>query len=347
MSLRRLALVGLVAAHIACAGQKPASFPPLGIDEFWQLSARLSEPAGDFEGADNLVSNEVLYAQFAQLIRVRGGAYVGVGPEQNFSYIARIQPSVAFIVDIRQDNRNLHLMYKALFAAAADRADFLARLFSRPRPENLQRDTSVGDLFRGFEAVSPSRELLDRTRRLIREQLLPGEGIPLSAADLTSIDQALSAFYADGPSIRYGRALPPSKTRPSYRTLMTVADLRGNAQSFLATEDAFRFVKQLHARNLIIPVVGDFSGPHTLRQIGDYLRVHGQVLSVFYGSNVEVYLSRDQRRTFCASLASMPYDEDTLFIGSRRLQRHTAKLNACGRIQPSMILPKELGGTGS
>ena len=42
------------------------------------------------------------------------GVYIGVGPEQNFSYIARLRPTIAFIVDIRLENRNLHLLHKAV-----------------------------------------------------------------------------------------------------------------------------------------------------------------------------------------------------------------------------------------
>ena len=68
------------------------------------------------------------------LIQARGGVYIGVGPEQNFTYIARLRPSTAFIIDIRRENRSLHLLYKALFEISRDRADFVSRLFSPARP---------------------------------------------------------------------------------------------------------------------------------------------------------------------------------------------------------------------
>ena len=58
----------------------------------------------------------------------RAGVYLGVGPEQNFTYIAAIQPRLAFIIDIRRDNMIEHLMYKALFELSADRAEFISRL---------------------------------------------------------------------------------------------------------------------------------------------------------------------------------------------------------------------------
>ena len=72
-----------------------------------------------------------------QVARPSGGVYIGVGPEQNFSYIARLRPAMAFIIDIRRENLNLHLFYKALFEVSSDRADFVSRLFSRPRPTGI------------------------------------------------------------------------------------------------------------------------------------------------------------------------------------------------------------------
>ena len=68
------------------------------------------------------------------------GVYLGVGPEQNFTYIVALQPRMAFIVDIRRGNLHEHLMYKALFELSADRADFLSRLFSRDAAGGLGAD---------------------------------------------------------------------------------------------------------------------------------------------------------------------------------------------------------------
>jgi hypothetical protein len=73
----------------------------------------------------------------------RGRAYIGVGPEQNFTYIAAVQPSMAFIVDIRRGNMLLQLMYKAIFELSSDRVDFVSRLFSRKLPEGLGSSATV------------------------------------------------------------------------------------------------------------------------------------------------------------------------------------------------------------
>jgi hypothetical protein len=41
-----------------------------------------------------------------------GGTYLGVGPEQNFTYIAALRPKMALIIDIRREMMLQHLMYK-------------------------------------------------------------------------------------------------------------------------------------------------------------------------------------------------------------------------------------------
>jgi hypothetical protein len=89
----------------------------LSAQEFWSLSTELSEADGFFR-SDNLLSNEVLFQHvIPDLTRTAktGRVYLGVGPEQNFTYIAALKPMMAFIVDIRRGNMQLHLMYKAIF----------------------------------------------------------------------------------------------------------------------------------------------------------------------------------------------------------------------------------------
>ena len=87
--------------------------------------------------------------------------YMGVGPEQNFTYIAALKPAMAFIVDIRRGNLDLHLVYKALFELAADRADFVSLLFSRKRPQGLTEKSTAAEIFDAFKAsraAKPMRE---------------------------------------------------------------------------------------------------------------------------------------------------------------------------------------------
>jgi hypothetical protein len=322
----------LAAALLACGrGADRGTLPAALSDEaFWQLSTSLSEPPGVFTHSDNLVSNELLFVHTVQRLRARGGVYVGVGPEQNFSYIARVGPAMAFIVDIRQENRNLHLLYKALFETSGDRAAFVSRLFSRQLARVPSSDASVQELFDALAAAIPSAAMRDATTAAVRAHLLETRTLALAAEDLASIDRALDAFFTRGPDIDYGWSRPKSDPHPSYRTLMTATDLGGASRSYLASEETFTLVKRLHAGNLIVPVVGDFGGSRRiLERVGDYVRQHGSTISAFYSSNVEVYLSNQQVKAYCEGLRTLPVRSSTAFISNRWLQPFARKLQTC------------------
>jgi hypothetical protein len=325
-----LVLSSVVATNIGCV-QRSARPAGLTDQEFWSLSEALSEPPGRFTLSDNFVSNEPRMVENVRWLRPVGGVYIGVGPEQNFSYIARLRPAMAFIIDIRSENRNLHLLYKALFELSFDRADFVSLLFSRARPPGLESSASVRDIFSSYARVSPSLAQYSRTAALVRERLLTRRGFPLSESDLEWIDRAFRAFYDDGPEIQFWGSRPVDRNavKPTYRQLMTGRDVTGQSRSFLSTEDGFRFVKQLHSRNLIVPVIGDFGGPAAIQRVGDYVRKQDQRVQAFYGSNVGVYLNSEQTKTFCANLASLPAAPGAWFIESDGVLSLSSKLKNC------------------
>jgi hypothetical protein len=329
----RVAVVsmGVFAASYGCgafSGNRAVAHA-LSDAEFWALQSALGEPPGAFAHSDNLVSNEQLFPHTVRLLEGRGGVYVGVGPEQNFSFIARLRPDLAFIADIRQENRSLHLMYKALFELSPNRAEFVSRLFSRELPAGLGVQATVQQLLSAAGAAPQSDDRYLRTLRDIRHVLLDRHRLPLAPADLQWIDYAFTAFFLDGTNIRYNRSRESDTPAPTYFALMTATDIWGEARSYLATEEAFAFVKDLHARNLIVPVIGDFAGTKTIRAIGDYARQRGTSIAAFYGSNVEVYLNRAQSRAFCANLASLPFAGGASFISSKARMPMSSKLQGC------------------
>jgi len=304
---------------------------------FWQLINDLSEPGGYFR-SDNLLSNEVwLQYVIPDLMNVAkpGRVYLGVGPEQNFTYIAQSRPDIAFVIDIRRENRNLHLLYKALFELSRDRADFVSMLFSRLRPADVTSRASADALFDAFDQVPPSAALLTQTVSLVRAKLADNHGLPLTPEDLDYIQRALQAFHDAGPAIDFwgSRKADPRSLRPSYRKLMTMVDNSGQTRSFLSAESVFAFVKDLQARNLIVPVVGDFGGAGVIRRVGAYLAKHHADVRTFYGSNVPVYLTVQQNRTYCGYLAALPASRRASYVDNDSVRPLRAKLEECSRIR--------------
>jgi hypothetical protein len=294
----------------------------LSDEAFWQLVTDFSEPGGRFP-SDNFVSNELATQRvLVQLTKGRkaGGAYVGVGPEQNFTYIAALQPKISFIVDIRRQNMIEHLMYKALIELSSDRADFLARLFSRPRPEGLGKSSTIGALFDAFDQVDPSSRMFDETLAAMKTRLIKDHGFKLTTEDEATLAYVFRAFYVGGPDLGYSNvsfpARSPARILPTYEELMIDTDENGNQRSFLGTEENFVTLQQIQRSNLIVPMVGNFAGPSALRSVGQYLREHDTSISAFYTSNVEQYLfmTPDDWKSFYTNISMLPLDANSVFI---------------------------------
>jgi hypothetical protein len=336
-SMRRVFVVaGLVLAIglTTVAASLPAR---LSDQEFWRLASESSEPDGTFR-SDNLLSNELGF-QFVvpELARTAkpGRVYMGVGPEQNFTYIVATRPAMAFIVDIRRGNFDLQLMYKALFELSADRAEFISRLFSKKRPEGLTAKSTSTDLFAAIWNVPTSPALFNDNLQAIDNLLTKKHAFALSSDDLEGIKYVYNAFFLYGPKIQYSSTSSfGGSQQPNYADLMTAADRAGVEHSYLASDDNFQFMKDLESRNMLVPVIGNFGGPKAIRAVGKYLKDRSATVSAFYLSNVEQYLRQDLIwDNFCANVATLPLDETSTFIRSVRR----------GDATPGFGLSSELG----
>ena len=293
----------------------------LSTTEFAELAETLSEPSGYFD-TDNLISNETSYLHVMgslEELGLSGGAYIGVGPAQNFSYIAQIRPRIAFIVDIRRDNLLEHLLFKALFDLAETRLEYLCLLTGRQCPENIEgwRNRPVGELVAHLDSQAADADYANVSRLAIID-LVKAYGIELAEDDIATISEFRQAFVSAGLSLRfqsYNR--PPRPDYPTLRQLLLETDRTGRQANYLATDSGFQFVKSLEERNLIVPVIGDLAGPQALRRIGSYITGVGENVSGFYTSNVEFYLMRQGTfARFVENVKSMPIDNKSAIIRS-------------------------------
>lgn len=289
---------------------------------FAALVASLSETGGYFD-TDNLISNERSYLHVVPTLRALSGqaggngVYLGVGPDQNFSYIAHLRPAQAILIDIRRDNLLLHLLFKALFAEAATRADYLALLTGRTL-QTGEHDESIASLVRRVDAA---KARTPAEIEVLREQLatvIDRFKVPLSKSDHATIARFHRQFIDAGLSLQFNSAgRMPQYDYPTYRDLLMEVDRTGVQRSYLATDDDFQFVKSLHARDRIIPIVGNLAGPAALAAVGRYLDASGGRLSAFYTSNVEFYLFREgSAPRFIANLARLPRHRGSVLIRS-------------------------------
>ena len=296
----------------------------LSDQQFWQLIEDFSEPNGYFR-SDNLLSNENAYQHVIPTLQASlpsDGVYLGVGPEQNFTYISALKPRLAFIVDIRRGNMNLQLLYKAFMEQSRDRADFLSHLFARPRPKELTDKTPVDELLDAYELASPSDELYHRYLQEAIDRLTKTHKFALTPDDLRGIEYVYTAFYKAGPDLNYSFSGFPFAGGgfrfPTYSVLMTETDTNNQHRSYLATENNYRVVADMEKRNAIVPITGDFAGPKALRSVGRYLKSHDATVTAIYTSNVEQYLFQSDTnwRKYYANIATLPIDAKSTFIRS-------------------------------
>ncbi len=324
--IQRRYWLGIVPSLLLFAGV--ARFPTSPVQEsqvssqsFENTSLRLSERSGFF-GTDNLVSNETSFLHVQRDIEhfaEPGQAYVGVGPDQNFTYIAAAKPSIAFIIDIRRDNLLHHLYYKGIFLNSRNRWEYLSQLFGRPLDSiEPNKAANAADLVDKIDRISRDQQYFessfDRLFNNLRERF-PKLLVEIDRAKMYSV---ASTFFEDGFDVRYEIPGRPMLTFfPSFGQLMRETDLKGNMGHYLNSEKDFQFLKNLQEGNRIIPVVGNFGGPSALKGIGTELRNRGLTVSVFYLSNVEFYLFRNGiYRRFVENVRHLPTNGRSLFIRS-------------------------------
>ncbi|MGD8322182.1 MAG: hypothetical protein PVJ02_17155, partial [Gemmatimonadota bacterium] len=243
----RATLSALVALLLAACGSGPGGSPatsraadtlaPLTDSAFAAVVQRVSEPGGYFD-TDNLISNEAGYLKVLgalDRLGVHGGAYVGVGPDQSFSYIARIRPAVAFMMDIRRDNLLQHLLLRALLERSPTRIAFLSALHGRvpPADPDAWRRRSISEIM-AYVDGAPRDTAGEEALHAGVAGAVAAYGLPLSVEDLATIRRFHQSFVDAGPDLRfhsYGRA--PRPYYPTYRQLILETDRNGEPSSYL------------------------------------------------------------------------------------------------------------------
>jgi Flp pilus assembly protein TadD len=328
---------GFIISEVELRRTAAARPPPSRLSDsaFWKLVGDISEPGGYFRITDNFTSNEGEVGELSTMLRatgVSGGVYIGVGPEQNLSYIAAIRPTMAFVVDIRRQAVMQHLMFKAMFELAKDRADFITLLFAKPRPGGIDSTTTIPKLWEAYRDVPTDTVLGRRIIARIEDHLTRVHGFTFTKDEAGQLRSVLEAFQFFGPDISTRSSSTGSggfsggrggRTRGFVDMTGFAYDNAGKPQSFLSTEDNYRYVKALHEHNLIVAVSGDFAGPKAIRAIGAWVREQGGVVSAFYVSNVEQYLFQDgHAQAFYDNVATLPLNEQSVFIRPYSMRRY-------------------------
>jgi hypothetical protein len=316
--------------YLALAVALPFAFGPLSPSCVEENGGRLSAPSdaefsrfihqiseeGGYFWSNNYISNETSYLHALgklDSLAVKGGAYIGVGPNQNFTYIAAIQPDLAFIVDIRRQNMLEHLLFKVLIEKAENRQAFLSSLLGRPIRGRLPSSADITELVDAVKSAAPDEAYFHERLALVESELRAHADLALTESDFEEIRQIHREFFNQGLSIKYDSWR--SFFFPSFEEFLLETDLEGRHRNWLASTRDFEYVRRMEIENRIIPIVGDFAGEQAFARLGRLLESKGAIVSAFYLSNVEFYLFRQRKwPDFVANVEKLPTDERSVFI---------------------------------
>jgi hypothetical protein len=312
--------------------------------ELGKLITGISEDPGKFP-SENLVSNETSYLHvMADLDRPEhhGGVYLGVGPEQNFTYLGALEPDLSFIVDIRRQNMLVHLVYKVLFETSANRSAFLGALTSRTEPAagaaREPGEATIDALVAEVSKWAPSKEreaALEKQVAARAEQL----GVALSADDRKTVRETIRAFAARGLDLRYSME-GSRRSYPSLGELLAARGDDGKTGGFMASEARFARVKRLEVDNRVVPLVGDLAGEGAMPRLAEELRRRRLPVKVFYTSNVEQYLWGAPWNRWLRNVRALPWASDGVFLRVYFDQGKHHPLQRPGHRTTSMVRPE-------
>lgn len=339
-ALTVLLVLGAATAPWSHEQPRAATDVQVSAEQFGRYIEQWSEPEGYFD-SDNFISNETSYLHVIDDLRVRinpGGVYLGVGPDQNFSYIVHTRPILAIVTDIRRQNMLEHLWYKALFSLSSNRAEYLALLVSR-EPPRVKTNARLEDVLLAVRTSPTSEQVFLKNLAAVKRVLTETDKLSISTDDLAKIEYVYRTFWEENLSLRFssigrGNAL----NYPTFEEMLLETDRHGHEQSYLSSEELFQWLKKFEAENRLIPIVGDFAGPHALRTVGAFLKANGLHVSSFYTSNVEFYLfGRTTWGRYVANVKSLPIGDESIFIRSYFANGPVHPLNMPGHRSTSLL----------
>ncbi len=124
--MRQLSGTFLVCAALVAAAPAYALEPlPPGVASLLKAVRPDPPPAQLTRNTHYVVSDELRHDQFRESITGLGGAFVGVGTDQNYSMAAWARPEVMVLLDFDRVVVNLHRVYRVAFLESGDADAFI------------------------------------------------------------------------------------------------------------------------------------------------------------------------------------------------------------------------------
>lgn len=205
------------------------------------------------------ISNEHSHFLWRERIAGVGGAYLGVGSDQNYLLAAWARSSLLVLMDFDGAIGDLHGVYKVAFAAAETPAAFLT-LWGKTKEEELRglveaAYTDPEERKRVTRALKIARALvysrLSRTRRDYEKR-----GVPTFLTDQADYDH-VRKLWADGRVFAMRGDLTGDQTLVDIAAALEKAEVRLGVLYFSNAEQYFDYGPSFRRNMLRLPVQDD------------------------------------------------------------------------------------------
>jgi hypothetical protein len=264
------------------------------FDTLIREQLKLASPSTDYT-IDCFVSSELAYNDVLQRCLPKpgraGGAYLGVGPDQNYTYVANLRPSLAVILDARLDNLLEHLIFKVLFNEAKDPLDYLCLLLGRRRPlATLAGDISAPELLAHLRTAAEDADSAATVRNRVRAAF--AERWSDAPHLLKRVDRILSEFCRRQLNVTSvsERCLANLDKIPDFSEVISSTTAEGFNLHYLTGLERFQVVKALHAADRIVPMLGNVTDPAAIARARRVVEEASLRFDTVYLSNLEEFL---------------------------------------------------------
>ena len=258
---------------------KNSRFTPLNAEQIHELANIQADPAPEeiVRNSHYWVSNEHNHQLWHSYIQDLGGAYVGVGTDQNYLLAAWAKSSVLMLMDFDQEIPTIHEIYAYFFSISGTPQTFLDRWSRR------YADDSAEKLSTHFTAIAEQLARKEAAAKNLSEE----RSVKYINRRVKRYVRHRVKIYKRTRGLLWRRL---SKTKSKYQKLKIA--------TFLDQQEQYEHIRDLWASGRVIAIRGDLTANQTMIDIARALRNIGETLSVLYLSNAEQYflLTPEYRR---------------------------------------------------
>ncbi len=255
------------------AASAPMSSPTLSLLTSEERSAlkmiRADPPPEEIvRNSHYWVSNEHNHQLWLPFIRGIGGAFVGVGTDQNYLLAGWAKSNLLILMDFDQEISNLHETY-AFFFSISETPKMLIDRWSRAYGEDSARK-----LAEHFKPIA--QELA--TREASKKGLSEKRSVSYIKRRVKRYIKRRVKIFKRTRGLLWRRL---TKTRKKYVAL--------KIPTFLDDQAQYDHIRSLWATGRVIAIRGDLTADYTMLDLAEALRTLGETLNVLYLSNAEQY----------------------------------------------------------